>query len=147
MLPRKRLLKKERSKEAKKRLLFISVIAGLLGFSLIGIGILVLLKEPAFTSPLPLFRPLQADDETKATKKDIEKILKEKKIEYENIEQIKSGIYTFDVVGHGEVTLNAKKDLYAQLSSLQVILVRLTMEGKKFERLDVRFDRPIIVLQ
>ncbi len=147
MLPRKRLLKKEKHVQAKKRMLFISFITGLLGFSLIGVGILVLLKEPPFISPLPIFRPLQADAESKAKKKDIERLLKEKNIEYENIQQVKSGIYTFDVSGHGEVTISTKKELNPQLSSLQVILVRLTMEGKKFKRLDVRFDRPIIVLQ
>lgn len=147
MLPRKRLLKKEKHAVAKKRLLFLSIIGSMLGLSLIGIGILVLLKEPPFTSPLPIFFPIHADTESKAKKRDIERLLKEKDIEYTDIQQIKSGIYTISIVGHGEVTISTKKELNSQLSSLQVILVRLTMEGKKFKRLDVRFDRPIIVLQ
>ncbi len=43
----------------------------------------------------------------------------------------------------GEVYLGSK-NLPSQISSLQLILSRLTIEGKKFKKLDLRFDKPII---
>jgi hypothetical protein len=147
MFPRKRLLKKEKHVQSKKRLRFFSAIFGMLGLSCIGIGILVLLKEPPYTSPLPIFLPFQADAGNAQSKKELEKALKDADIVYEDLKQVRSGIYSFTIEDNGEVTLTLKKSLSTQLSSLQVILVRLTMEGKKFKRLDMRYDRPIIVLQ
>lgn len=44
------------------------------------------------------------------------------------------------------VVMTDKKNIDEQVSSLQVIYDRLTMEGKRFKRLDLRFDRPILVL-
>lgn len=147
MFPKKRLLKKDKNIQSKKRLRFTTVILGMLGLSCIGIGILVLMKEPPFTSPLPIFLPFQADAGSAHSKKELEIALKDADISYEKLTQIRSGIYSFTIVDNGEVTITLKKSLSTQLSSLQVILVRLTMEGKKFKRLDMRYDRPIIVLQ
>ena len=45
------------------------------------------------------------------------------------------------------VVFSAKKNLENQISSLQFILSRLTMEDREFSRLDLRFDKPIIVLE
>jgi hypothetical protein len=43
-----------------------------------------------------------------------------------------------------EIFLTRDKDINPQLASLQFILSRLTMEGKGFRSLDLRFDKPII---
>lgn len=45
------------------------------------------------------------------------------------------------------VILSSEKDLKLQISSLQFILSRLTMEGKLFSQLDLRFDKPVIKLK
>jgi len=44
----------------------------------------------------------------------------------------------------GELILSSKKDLENQLSSLQLILSRLTIEGKKLKKLDFRYDNPVV---
>lgn len=46
---------------------------------------------------------------------------------------------------NGEIYLS-EENYPAELASLQVILKKLTMEGKRFKHLDLRYERPIIVL-
>lgn len=43
-----------------------------------------------------------------------------------------------------EVVFTSDRDLVTQVSSLQVILSRLTMESKRVKRVDLRFDKPVI---
>ncbi len=45
-----------------------------------------------------------------------------------------------------EVIFSSKKDLQSQIASLQLITKRLTIEGKRFKRLDFRYDKPVIEL-
>jgi hypothetical protein len=56
---------------------------------------------------------------------------------------------TFVVVipENGEVIISSQKDITGQVASLQLILARLTMEGKHFSRLDFRYAKPVIVLR
>lgn len=42
------------------------------------------------------------------------------------------------------VIFSLQKDLTAQFSSLQLTISHLTIEGKRFRRLDFRFDNPVI---
>lgn len=44
----------------------------------------------------------------------------------------------------GSVIFSLKKDLSSQITSLQLILSRLTIEGKKLKTLDFRFDNPVV---
>ena len=55
--------------------------------------------------------------------------------------------YKIILENNAEVVLSSQKDLKTQLSSLQFILRRLTMEDRRFTRLDLSFDKPIIVLE
>lgn len=44
-----------------------------------------------------------------------------------------------------QVFITKDKNLAEQISSLQVILPRLTMEGKQFRQLDLRYDKPVVM--
>ncbi len=55
--------------------------------------------------------------------------------------------FVIQLENDAEIVLSAKKDLSSQISSLQFILQRLTMEGRRFSRLDLTFDKPVIVLE
>ena len=55
--------------------------------------------------------------------------------------------YKIILENNEEVVLSSQKDLKTQLCSLQFILRRLTMEDRRFTRLDLSFDKPIIVLE
>lgn len=46
-----------------------------------------------------------------------------------------------------QVLFSTQKDLLMQISSLQYILSRLTMEGRPFRKLDERFDNPVIIFR
>lgn len=52
--------------------------------------------------------------------------------------------YIIFLKDNGEVHMDSKKNLQPQISSLQLILSRLTIEGKKFKKLDLRYELPII---
>jgi hypothetical protein len=42
------------------------------------------------------------------------------------------------------VIFSSKKDIQSQIASLQLVVKRLTIEGKRFKSLDFRFDKPMI---
>ncbi|MBU4016865.1 hypothetical protein KKF69_05325, partial [Patescibacteria group bacterium] len=73
-------------------------------------------------------------------------LLQDKKISYININKISKSL-VIELTNSGEVIISSQKELNTQISSLQYLLARLTMEGKDFLRLDLRFDKPVIVLR
>jgi len=76
----------------------------------------------------------------------LKKNLAEKQIEINAITASGSG-YLVILKNDSSVTFSSQKDINVQISSLQFILSRLTMEGRRFSRLDLSFDKPIIVLE
>jgi hypothetical protein len=75
----------------------------------------------------------------------LEKLLLSENIPFSKIKVASDSSFIVFLQGGGEVNISQKKDLVAQISSLQLILSRLTIEGKKFKFLDLRFDKPVIV--
>lgn len=142
----KRLLKKEKRHYNKKKVLSVSILCGFIGTILIAGGVFVLSKEPVFTSPLPLLRTFGASTDKNEEKAKIENFLLKNHIPYEKLQQTGSSDFIFQT-SSGVIIMTSNHDLSEQLTSLQRILSRLTMEGKKFVRLDLRFDKPVIVLQ
>lgn len=147
MWSRKRVLKKNRRQVNKKKILYASIVLAVLGISLIGIGVVVLAHEPLFTSPLPLFTSSDKSPDTANAQGVIEQFLKKQNIAYTSVTQESAHVYEVEIQDDGVVYLSSDHDLSEQLSSLQAILSRLTMEGKRFVRLDMRYDRPVIVLR
>lgn len=45
----------------------------------------------------------------------------------------------------GNIYISLEKDTHMQLSSLQAILKQLTINGKRFNLIDFRFDKPLIL--
>lgn len=77
----------------------------------------------------------------------IKLLLKDKRIVFSSISISSDSAYLV-LLPHGEeIFFSSKKDLPSQVSSLHLILTRLTIEGKEFRRLDLRFDKPIIVFK
>jgi hypothetical protein len=46
-----------------------------------------------------------------------------------------------------EAILSADKNISIQLDSLQYTIAHLTIEGKRIERVDLRFERPVVTFQ
>jgi len=93
-----------------------------------------------YISPLSK-RVLSGQDSTTA----IEEGLKKYKIPFNRVTSASQSAYIIFLASGEEVTVTSKKSLDIQLSSLQLILSRLTIEGKRVFGLDLRFDKPIMV--
>lgn len=147
MWSRRRVLKKDQKQLTKKKILLLSLLSGGVGIAFILVGIFVLKHEPTFISPLPFLRSLGFTNDQDIEKKQIESFLRDHSIDYKDVGHFGKTTYVISTKDGGSAYLTKNKDLSDQLSSLQRILSRLTMEGKKFSRLDLRYDKPVIVLQ
>ncbi|PIP74991.1 MAG: hypothetical protein CO135_02235 [Candidatus Levybacteria bacterium CG_4_9_14_3_um_filter_35_16] len=77
---------------------------------------------------------------------DLEILLKKKNIQYQKVLPGNDLSLFITLKDEGLVIFSLKRDLSTQTSSLQLILSRLTIEGKRLKKLDFRFDKPIIEL-
>jgi hypothetical protein len=120
--------------------LFVAVIGGAYLLSL------KLFVRDTYISPLA---KIASNDFAHQDDRDIEFIresLAHQKIEINSLKREGSS-YVLILKDESQVILSAEKDISSQISSLQFILSRLTMEGKLFTQLDLRFDNPVIKLR
>lgn len=128
---------------AKKILVIIVVL--LVGAS--GIALFLLYQpEKIVLRPIPTNIAFNLNPKNEDQKiEEIKKFLDKESIAFEDIERASDSGILIRLEENGQVHLSDVK--YAEeLTSLQLILKRLTMEGKRFKRLDLRYERPIIVL-
>lgn len=136
---------KNRKKQIKiilASVLFVLLLCAILSYSL---WVLVLSKVH-YISPLSSNSSSQYSAQTD---KDIEKLkdeLKKQKIEFLAVNYQNSD-YMIVLKDDKQVILSSQKDINAQISSLQFMLTRLKMESRQFTRLDLRYDKPIIVFK
>ena len=77
----------------------------------------------------------------------LEKLLKEKNIAFSFLSPVDDASYLVSLTSGEEIVFSAHKPLSVQVSSLQLIVSRLTIEGKRIGRLDFRYDKPVIILR
>jgi hypothetical protein len=104
------------------------------------------MHKPLYVSPLSSIKAFTLPSRDEIGKRTLEKGLSENHIEYASIKTSGSDLIV-QLKNGTNVTFSSKKDIILQISSLQYILTRLTMEGKLFSRLDLRFEKPVIVLK
>jgi hypothetical protein len=130
----------------KKLLILTGIIAGASLLVIVGFTSIQYFR-PLYVSPVPFpFSQVVSVTHTPDTK-EIEKLLTHNEVAYTNIIQGTDDTYKVIIKGNSEVILTGKKDLSSQVSSLQVILTRLTMEGKQIKSLDMRFNKPVVVFK
>jgi hypothetical protein len=144
---RKTKIKLQRN-HMRRAFAFYASVAGFFLLCIAGFALFILVErqKPLFISPLPTLRALASasiDDSQAAL---IKKTLADKSIDYSLVE-IKDSVYVITLANGEHVTLSAKKDIITQISSLQFVLSRLTMEGRQFRTLDLQYDKPIIVFR
>ena len=111
--------------------LILFVLIGVLYFSY-----LYYFKKPLIISPLG--------------KKSISKTslisdaLSKNQISFTSIETASDSSFLINLSEGGQVILSPAKEITPQISSLQLILKRLTIEGKRIKRLDFRFEKPVL---
>ena len=124
----------------KSRFLFIKIVAPI--FILLVLLSLLLYKLPTlFLFGKPIISPLAKNKLSQASS--LEVLLTKAKIPFSSISQ-SSDYYTLTLLDGGQIFISSKKDLTIQINSLQLILNRLTIEGKRIKSLDFRFDKAVI---
>jgi hypothetical protein len=134
----KRKTRKERALKVLQVVVFILSLLIVLG----SFGILIYYKfyprSSIFISPL-------GKQKANLQKSDIEKNLLKANITFNKITINSDSSFVVYLSDGSEVIFSSKKDIQSQISSLQFIRSRLTIEGKRFKSLDFRFDKPLIV--
>lgn len=138
MIFKSTVTKKEKKNASKKRLGILLIFAGLLALNF------TLIYAAFFQKPEPIISPLSRNQASSTGI--IENKLKEYKIEYNLLSTQKDLNYLVKLKSGGEVVIDPGKNIDQQLSSLQLILSQLKIEGKTLKRLDFRFEKPIITL-
>jgi len=137
MLPQKVITKKQKKQNFRKNIIAFVIFAGLIIF------LAILLCLAFFQKPPKFYNPLSKDQISTGSR--IQKMLVEKKIDFESVVTLKDLTYKIVIDKNSEVIIDPKKDIETQLSSLQVILSALKIEGKMFKRLDFRYRKPVIL--
>lgn len=107
---------------------------GILVILLIFLNIFIASGKPLYISPIG--------------KIDTDLVLVEKKLKDRNISfssvTLSENSYLVNISNNGQIRLSQDKNIDKQISSLQRILIQLTIEGKPFKSMDFRFSEPII---
>jgi len=74
---------------------------------------------------------------------DLSKLLLDNNIEFMSIDLV-SDYFDVKLKDSGTVYISLKKDIVIQISSLQAVLKQLTIDGKRFNLIDFRFNKPVI---
>jgi hypothetical protein len=74
----------------------------------------------------------------------LENELEKAGITFTSVVQESDGSFEVRLKDESKVIISSKKDIKQQLSSLQLMLSRLTIEGKKLKILDFRFNYPVV---
>lgn len=122
--------KRNRIFRRKIKLIFLLGLFLFLGFFIYAI---IFLRSPQLISPLG-----KNENSMK-----IEKSLKEKNILFSDVVFLGSS-YAVNIQNNGQVWLSSQKNIDNQIASLQRILRALTIEGKTFKSIDLRFKEPVI---
>lgn len=142
------LTQKRKLRDRKQKLTKVYIVLGLILFG----GVIAYVISLKLFLPRSIISPLSSNVTEASFYQEEEKTefiraeLKKKEIEIKSIRQ-EGDSYIIKLENEAEVVLSAKKDLNGQISSLQFILQRLTMEGRLFSRLDLRYDKPVILLE
>lgn len=120
------------------RIFFISLVGM---FILLGIVYLTFFfffsQKELFISPLAL--------QKNTNRSEIDDLLQESGIAFTSVESAKDSSYLVNLKDGGQVIITQNKNVQNQISSLQLILSRLTIEGKRFKSLDFRYDKPVVL--
>ena len=129
-----------RKLKRKGKSFFVKIALPILIFLIL--SAFLLYKLPAFSLfNKPIISPLAKSKSSQAS--NLETLLIKTKITFVSISR-SLDYYTVEISDGGQIFISSKKDLISQISSLQLVLNRLTIEGKRIKSLDFRFDKPVI---
>ena len=133
-------------KKEKKRIKNTIIIIFCFLLALSGFGVYLYWSKTStslFVSPIAVDYDILTPPKSENSIDLLSEKLRDKDIEFEKIEKDASS-FVILLKNKAIVIISRDKDLDLQIASLQFILTRLTMEGKTFSSLDLRFDKPVI---
>lgn len=146
-LPKNKLYK--RKKARTRRLLFLISFVFFGALTLWALGYLFsipLFNKKPYISPLSSTLSAAGSNKASNQAEDIKAILSKNHIPFKEVLQDRV-LITIILAGEEKIFFTKEKSLIDQTSSLQSILSRLTIEGKRFTKIDFRFDRPIVTYE
>lgn len=133
-----------RSKKRIVKTILFSALCSFIIFSIVSVWYFFKQRgKEAYISPVAK----EVVDKNISDANTLQELLKEKNISFASISSFDNGSYLVHLVTGEEVIFSSQKTFNTQVSSLQLIVARLTIEGKHFMRLDFRFDKPAITLR
>ena len=136
MFQKKRQLKKEKNKSRIKTafivLFFLSIILIFIEYLYLNFSF----GKTFYISPISQNRTSL----TIALEKELEKT----NVSFKTVSASSDASLVVELIDGGIVIMSPKKDIKNQISSLQLVLSRLTIEGKKLKSLDFRFNNPVV---
>ncbi|HSX09788.1 MAG TPA: hypothetical protein VLF93_06560 [Candidatus Saccharimonadales bacterium] len=102
-------------------------------------------QKPHAVQGMQTSQPVQSQESIKFYS-ELQDGLQKDQIQYTSLTRDNDS-YILTLQNGGKVTFSSQKDIMTQIASLQYILSHLTMEGRQFSTLDLRFDQPVIVLK
>lgn len=143
-----KLIRRRRKKPLFRYLVFFCVLSGAL-FLLVFLEytfLSPLFTKSSFVSPIPIIVS-KLNFAQNPNQEQFERLLKEHNASFSSIKVSSDSSYIVRLKEGEEVIFSPKKNIEKQVASLQLIQKRLTIEGKSFIRLDLRFTNPIIVFK
>lgn len=134
------MFSKNRKRKNKKYFKFLTFIFLFTGILLLAVSLFILNSYLFFGKPLisPIGKSFTKPENNFMS------LLKNAKINVSSFSVATDSSYMVSLVDNGTVIFNPSKNLDMQVRSLQIILSRLTIEGKRFKSLDFRFDKPVV---
>lgn len=144
---KKKELPRKRKRVVKKFIFFSAVLFTTLLVSAGGsyYYFVVRTQKPPTVLGQQTMHPVQSEV-TDKTYKELQEGLAKDQITYSSLTKGNDS-YICTLQNGGKVTFSSQKDIMTQIASLQYILSHLTMEGRQFSSLDLRFDQPVIVIK
>lgn len=135
----KRKEEKRRKKRIKKLIFFSGAL--LIGLFLLGLYFLY----PFFQNSISSQKSVKSAFVTAVSVENVKAELSDKKIPYTKVEYADVG-ETYKVTLRGEevVKLSGSKDIEIQVSTLQRLLRKLTIDNRQAKQIDLRYAKPVV---
>ncbi|MBI4096935.1 MAG: hypothetical protein HY428_00775 [Candidatus Levybacteria bacterium] len=144
MFVSKRVIKKRKNR--KKAIVIGLVVLTALFATCVAAYFWLVSQRPLYISPLAFSGGSVRDVlfDTDSSEDAVKRSLARHAVAYERIQSSSDSAILVTLKSGEEVVMSKTRNLDEQISSLQLILSRLTMEGKRISQLDLRYDKPVV---
>lgn len=134
------MLQNRKNRKNRKYIRYVGTLFVLVGAALVLYTAFVLANKYIFKKPI--LSPLPKN--YKSQGQDIRNLLEKERVKFLEISIATDSSYMVSLDGGGQAIISPRKNIEEQVRSLQIVLSRLTIEGKRFRSLDFRFDKPVV---